>query len=151
MATRSVQSPVRTALMAGVQALLAADAETDVRVSYAYEPARNDREKIFTDRPRASTPPAAIRSGRNAREESGEFDVIVIVAGVNESPEWCDQRAQDLGGYVEDYLADHKSNEMGVDGLSWIRADSWELTNLAADRGSLTELKITVRYNARLT
>lgn len=146
----TIQHLVRKAVIDGLAAL---PALADVRCAYAYEFGEEAqvRERIFTDRARAQTPPAAIRSGRNHRDETTDFDLVLLVEGVGMSAYETDERTAVLQTAVEEWLADRKSNELGMTGLNWIRAERWESTNLGNDRGSLTEWRLTIRYNARLT
>lgn len=155
----SVAVAVRSAVVAGLSDAFADDdgfngngrAEQRVEVAYGYDRASNAAERVFTDRARAETPPAALRASRNVRQESGEFEVVVLVAGVGMSPEETDQRAFDVLEVVEDWLADRKSNELGVTGLQTLTARGWDCTNLGNDRGHMSEIRLRVAWTARLT
>lgn len=126
--------------------------ERKTEVTYAYpHGGPSATERVFTARARADTPPAALRSGRNHRDESGVFDLIVLVAYVGGSAEQADDRAFDIGEVAEEWLADRKSNELGVPGLQTLVVEGWESNNLGNDRGHMTELTYRVRWTARLT
>lgn len=143
---------VRSAVTNGLKALAVTGQPLDgVLVSYAWKVNAQDRERIFTNRARGETPPAALRSGRNFRAETGRFDLVVRVESVGGSPEDADTRALALGLVVEEYLADRKSNGLGVSGLQTLVVEGWDLLNAMSDNGSLTELTYHVRYTARLT
>lgn len=146
----SIVVDVRKAVAAG---LVTAVNDDKVSISYGYRGSDDDRrrEQIWTDRVRSTHDVAGLKSGRNFRDETLEFDIVVLVAAVALPPEDADTRALELGTLVEEFLADRKSNELGVDGLQWIRVVGFELMNGFAPKGSLSELRYTVRYYARLT
>ena len=147
----SVVVAVRKALVAGIRTAVN---DPKVHVSYGWEGGDESsrREQIFTDRPRATHDPAALKPGRNFREEDMELDLVVRVAGVGKSPEQTDERAIALGLLVEEFIADRKAGEtLNVDGLIWLRVSRMELNNRYAPNGSLSEITYTLRYHARLT
>lgn len=125
--------------------------ERKVAVAYGYNMGTHDTERVFTGRSRAEQPPAAMRSGRNYRDEAGTFDLIVIVEYVGGDPEDAEERALAIGAEAETWLADRKSNELGVTGLQTLRVDGWDLVHMGNDRGHLAELTYRVRWTARLT
>lgn len=146
----SVVVDVRKAVVAG---LIVVIDDPKVSISYGYQGADDDRrrEQIWTDRVRSTHDVAGLKSGRNFREETLDFDVVLLVAAVGRPPEDADTRALELGLQVEEFLADRKNNELGVTGLQWIRVTGMELINGFGPKGSASELRYTVRYNARLT
>lgn len=145
---RSIVVDVRKAIVTGLKARAGL---SGVQVTYGWPGGDTaERERIFTNNPRATHDPAALKAGRNFREEQMEFDIVLQVEGVGLSPEETDDRAITLGAEVEEYVADNK-NSLGVAGLNWIVMARMELTNLYNDRGSLTEITYAVRYQARLT
>lgn len=146
----SIVVAVRRAVIAG---LVTAVNDSQVSISYGYQGSDDDRrrEQIWTDRVRSTHEPASMKSGRNFRDETLDFDVVVWVAAVGLPPEDADDRAIELGAIVEEFIADRKSNELGVAGLQWIRVAGMELTNGYGPKGSLSELRYTLRYSARLT
>jgi hypothetical protein len=146
----SVVVDVRKAVVAG---LIAVIDDPKVSISYGYQGADDDRrrEQIWTDRVRSTHDVAGLKSGRNFREETLDFDVVLLIAAVGRPPEDADTRALELGLQVEEFLADRKNNELGVTGLQWIRVTGMELINGFGPKGSASELRYTVRYHARLT
>lgn len=146
----SIVVEVRKAVVAG---LVMAINEPKVSITYGYQGSDDDRrrEQIWTDRARAAHDVAGLKPGRNFREEVMDFDLVVLVAGVGRPPEDTDTRAIELGTQVEEFFADRKNNELGVTGLQWIRVTGMELINGFGPKGSASELRYTVRYNARLT
>ena len=144
---------VRKALIEGLAAVVAVD-NPRVSVTYGWQGSDDtaSREQIFTNNARASHEPAALKTGRNFRDEQMDFDIVVLVLGVGQRPEESDQRAADLALLVEEFIADRKSNELGVAGLNWITVTDYALNYLIApEGGSISEATITVRYRARLT
>lgn len=146
----SIVVSVRRAVVEGLR-----DAINDpkVSVSYGYQGGDDDkrREQVWTDRARSTHEPAALKPGRNFREEVLDFDVVIWVAAVGKPPEDADDRALEIGVVFEEFMADRKHNQLGVTGLQWITVTGFELTNGYGPKGSLSELRYTVRYHARLT
>ena len=140
---------VRSALIAGLDALSALDG---VDVIYAWKfDAELPRERIFTNRARATHAPASLKSGRTFRNEQMTFDLVVRVEGVDLTAEDTDTRALEIGALVEEYVADHNTLDGTVTGLNWIKVTGMELNNLSNDRGNLSELTYSIAYEARLT
>lgn len=128
--------------------------ERKVSVTYAYPfggAGAKKAEKVFGGRTRIETPPAALRSGRNYRDETGLFDLVVLVSYVGGDAETADLRAYAIGQVIEEWLADRKSNELNVTGLQTLTVTGGESNNLGNDRGHMTELTYQVRWTARLT
>lgn len=154
----SLSVTVRKAVTSGLSAHLSglplfgsqAD-EHEVVVTYGYDSSSVAAEQVYAARSRADTPPASMKSGRNFRNEEGTFDLIVRVKYTGGNLEDSDTRAFEIGTVVEEWIADRKSNELGIDGLNWLVVDGWEADNGADDSGAATLLIYTVRWNARLT
>jgi len=125
--------------------------EWEVVVSYGYNFGTSDAERVFCGRARADTPPAAMRSGRNYRDETGTFDLVVLCTAVGGNPEDAETRALAIGTVAEEWLADRKSNELAVTGLQSLVVEGWDLATLGNDNGHMTELIYRVRWTARLT
>ena len=150
---------VKRAVIDGLESALAADQafngdalpERRVEVSYGYDRASTATERVFTTRSRADTPPAAMRAGRNFRDEAGTFNLVVLVSFIGGSVEDAEDRAVEVGEFIEEWLADRKQNELGVDGLQTLLVTAWDLVALGNDNGHLAELTYTVRWTARLT
>lgn len=155
----SIIVAVRSAVVEGFATHLAAlddfngttAPEHAVEVSYGWQFGSRTAERVFTGRASATTPPAAVRAGKNHKNESAQFEVTVLVEYVGGSPEDADSRALAIGEQFEDWIGVRKSNELGVEGLLSVAVVGWELTNLGNDSGSMTELVYTVAYHARIT
>lgn len=155
----SVAVAVRSAVTSGLDDAFGALAEFNgeargerkVHTTYAFDRRSNAAEQVFTARSRADTPSSALRSGRNYRDEAGEFDLFIVVGFVGGSEEDADTRAFAIGEVVEEWLGDRKSNELGVTGLQTLTVRGWESQNLLADRGAATELIYRVAWTARIT
>lgn len=128
--------------------------DSAVSVTYGWQGSDDTarREQIFTSNARAHHEPAALKAGRSFRREQMDFDITVLISAVGQKPEDAETRAMDLGQVIEEYIADRKSNELGITGLNWI-----QVTDLACEYrigeqgGSLAIATYTVRYDARLT
>lgn len=145
-------SPIVQIRKAVVEGLSQMENLAGVEVTYTWQQNSTAREQVFTLRARTdSNDPAALRSGRNNRNERGRFQIVVKARIPGESPETVDERALALGADVEDFLADRKSNELGVTGLNWIRQDGWTLDGGWADNTYVAELTYDVVYDARVT
>lgn len=158
MATASIGVAVRKAVTDELAAHLAtlsafngtAVAEQKTVVSFGYDFANRHREHVFTGRSRAETPPAGMRSGRNTRNETGHFDLTVIVRSVGGNAYDAEVRAEDIGGECEDWLADRKSNELDVSGLSSLVVESWTADYAQIDGGAAAIRTYVVRWTSRL-
>lgn len=146
---------VRKAVVDGIAgALLESDpANKKISVSYGWvggdEKAR--REQIYTNRPRATHDPHALRPGKRIRVETMEFDVVVLVFDPKRNPEEVDDRVMEIGEVVEDYLAENYDSEsLDVPGLNWLLVRGFEMENRATPTGALTLAQYTVQYVARL-
>jgi hypothetical protein len=148
---RSIVLEVRQAVIDGV-----ADALSDERVSVTYGWQGDDddsrREQVFTSGARGPHDIAGMKSGRLFRDERMEFGLVILVLGVGLKPEEADARALEIGQVVEEFVADHKSNELGITGLKWLRISNLELSpNRVNANGAVAEATYTIRYEARLT
>ena len=158
MVTASIGVPVRKAVTDGLVTHFASLSdfngatapEREVVVSFAYAFGSQHTEQVYTGRSRADTPPAALRSGRNTRNESGEFDLIVMVKYMGGDGYDAELRAEDIGGEVEDWFADRKNNELGVTGLLSLIVTGWVAEYAQVDGGSAALRQYTVRWTARL-
>ena len=139
---------VRSAL---IDALAELDFLSDAEVSFQYKAKSSKRERVFTTRARATHEPASLRAGRNFRNEVGRFDLVILVEGVKKTAEWASDRAADLGLPVEEFIADHKNNQLGVTGMQTLQVEGdVTLTEMFGDSGHLAELVIPVKFTARL-
>lgn len=147
---------VRSTLLAGVAAATEF-ATIDLKghkpkVSLSYPLGAKDREKVFTRRARFTHAPASLKAGRTFRNETGLFEVVILVEGVGESAETTSTRAVTLGTAFEEYVADNRTLGGAVTGLNWLVVEGdGELAELMNDRGTLAELTYSLKYDARLT
>lgn len=148
---RSVIVDVRKAVIQGISEALD---DEQVSCSYGWQGGGDDarREQIYTNRPRATHRPASLKAGRTFRNESMEFDVVVLVYDPTKPPEEVDERLMELGQVVEEFIADSKSvTALGVAGLNWLIVTGLEIENRLADTGAISLAQYTVTYDARLT
>jgi hypothetical protein len=158
MVTASIGVALRKAVADGLAEHFAADsdfngtvaAERETVVSFGYDFSNPHREHVFTGRSRADTPAAGMRSGRNTRNETGRFDLTVLVRAVAGDPYDAELRAEAIGGAVEDWFADRKSNELEVDGLNSLVVESWQADYAQTDNGAAAIREYVVRWTARL-
>lgn len=140
---------VRSALIAGLAPL---GSLRGIDVSYQYRAGSESRERLWTQRARFELNPAALRAGRNYRDEVGLFDLVILVEGVGQTAEWAATRALEIGLVVEEYVADRKNNELDVVGLQTFQMKGeGALIEAFNDSGNLAELTYPIRYTARLT
>lgn len=147
----SIIVALRKAVVEGLRDLIPQYGDEAALVTYAWDPDAHDAVQVFTMRPRGDHSPAALKSGRNNRNESAAFQIVVHVEQVGGNVEEADEHALELGVVVEEFIADHKSNELAVPGLNWLTVSSWEMTGGPTDRSAISQLIYTVSYNARLT
>lgn len=151
---KSIVVDVRRALVDGLSDVFNAAALDSVSCTYGWQGGDDTarRDQVFTDRARATHEPAALKAGRNFRNERMEFSLVVMCLGVGLKPEETDDHVIELGQYVEEYVADHKQGEgWGIPGLNWIVVSAMELNNRYASEGSISEITYTITYDARLT
>lgn len=121
-----------------------------VSVTYGWDARAIARYMIFTARPSAETPPSGLRSGRNVREETADFRVVVLVQEPGTDAYGAESKLDEIAPIVEDFLADRKNNELGVPGLNWIRVTGWEGDDGRAEDGYVAQRTYTIRYQARI-
>lgn len=158
MPASSIGVPVRKAVTDGLAEHLGnlsdyngtTAAEQETVVSFAYDYSGLPREHVYTGRSRADTPPAGMRSGRNTRNETGTFDLTVMVRAVGLDAYAAELRAEAIGGEAESWLAARKSNELGVPGLVSLVVESWAGDYAKMDAGAAALRTYVVRWTARL-
>lgn len=159
MPTASIGVPLRKAVADGLAEHFAAlsdfngvgTPEQKTVVGFGYDFAGGHREQVFTGRSRATTPPAAMRSGRNTRNESGQFDLNIEARVVAGDVYDAELRAEQIGCQVEDWFADRKSGEgLDVDGLLTLVCGEWEADYRGIDNGTAAYRTYVIRWTARL-
>lgn len=149
-ATTSVIWDVRKALIAQLKTLPELE---KVTVETTFQPGLDRAEQVVTNRARFIAEPAGMRPGRHHRNETGTFEVAVIVQhplGVQQAV----ARALAIGAAIESWIADHKNGEgLGVEGVNTlvIDDDGAEMTEQFADPGGVAAVVYPIRYTARLT
>lgn len=153
MSSTSLLVQVRSAIVAGLQPVYAADPTTEqVLVEYAWKASVSARERIWTGTSTFSTAAAAMRSGRNVRQETGRFDLIVRVEGIDRTAEWTSTRALQLGQVADDWISVRKNNELGITGLQTLTIDGdGTLLEAFNESGYLADITYPVKYTARLS
>lgn len=158
MVTASIGVSVRKAVTDGLAEHFAAlsdfngtlAAERKTVVAFGFDFSNLHREHVYTGRCISDTTPAGMRSGRNARNESGEFSLNIRVLSVSGDAYDAILRAHEIAGQIEDWFADRKSNELGVPGLLTLLcggpADDYD----PIDNGTGATVTLTIRYTSRL-
>lgn len=145
-------APVRKAL---IDALKADPAWPSTQYDISYQlraTARPNRDAtIWTREPSFSQESAALRAGRNFRDEVGRFALVVLVArskSIEDTSEAASEICDQLGAWV----SDRKNNDLGVQGLETLVIDGeGTYVELWTDEGTLVEIGLPIRYTARLT
>ena len=158
MVYASIGVPLRKAVTDGLAAELATISEfngnerveLETVVNYAYDFTNRHREQVYTGRSRGDTPSAGIRSGRHTRNETGHFDLTVMVRAVGGNSYDAELRAEQIGAAIEDWFADRKNNELGVPGLLSLVVESWEADYAQTDNGAAALRTYDIRWTARL-
>lgn len=126
--------------------------DDEVEVSFQYKGGSSARHRVYTQRARFTHASAALKAGRNFRDETGRFELVVLIEGVGLSQEDTSTAALEYGVALEEIVADHKNNELGVDGLQTLVVDGdGDLNEMFNDAGHLAILTYPIRYTARLT
>lgn len=143
---------VKAALVEGLQAL---EDLNGVQVEYGW-PGDDlvERERVFCGQARFAHEPASMRAGRVYRNEQGELDVIVDVESVGGSAQDADLRAVAIGAVVEEFVADNPN--LGNDTAGGVTVNAVTMRggavlNAYNDRGALSRITYTLRWDARLT
>lgn len=147
----TVAVAVKKAIRDGLRTALATPFPT-VEVSYGWDPNSHSAERVFFTDARFDHDPASLKTGRNFRAEDATLELRVVAMVIGGAHDEAEQRAADIGRVVEEFVADRKSNELGVTGLQWLRMTSGgTLRGGVTDRGSVGELTYRIAYHARLT
>lgn len=154
----SILVAVRSAVAAGLKepgtgiTATVDTAERKVEIAYQWKPDDSIREWVYTGSARFSHASAALKAGRNFRDEVGRFSIVVLVAGVDLTQEETSTRCMEIATAVEEWVADRKSGELGVAGLQSLTIDGdGALDEMFRESGHLAIAEIPVKYTARLT
>lgn len=128
----------------------AAVAEQKTVVKFGYDFSNLHREHVYLGKSRRETPPAGMRSGRNTRQETGRFDLNVMVRVVAGDAYAAQLRAAAIGAEVESWLADRKNNELDVDGLQTLVVETADDDYRKIDNGTAAFTTYSIRYTSRL-
>lgn len=162
MPTASIGVAVRKAVADGLAAHFAslssfngtAVAEQKTAVSFGYDFSNLPREQVYTGRSRWETPPAALRSGRNTRDEEGHFDLNLLVRVVASSDTdgvyGAELRADAIGAEIENWFADRKGNQLGVTGLLSLVLLEGQGDYMKVENGWAVVRRYDIRYTSRL-
>lgn len=124
--------------------------EVVVRRSYRFGDTQV-AQHMYGGRARGATPPAAIRPGRNFRDEVGRFDVNILLRIPGLSADEAEDRMHDIGVVLEEWVGDRKSNELGVAGLQSLMVERWQQDYYGVDRAVGVIRTYTIKWTARLT
>lgn len=152
--TAFIAPAVQAAVVAGLTAYLSGlPALDEVQVSDGFSGVDEaSQERIFTGNARSvEVTPSGLRAGKTFYNETAEFDLIMQVLGPDSAPAVTKARVQELMGAASDYVMNNRTLGGSVPDLNWIVASSWNLTTMYGETGSIAEVTLTIKYNARLT
>lgn len=154
----SVRVAVKAALIEGLADLFASlpgfnSDENQVQVEYGYTTGEvRAAQRVYCGRSYSDTPPAAMKSGRNHRQETGYLDLIVLAEVPGGSAQDADERVDAIGTEIETWIADRKQGDgLGVTGLYELLVDRMEADYYPSDGGNAAIKTITVLWRSRLT
>lgn len=150
--TQTIAPKLRRAVVAGLRDHLGGLEDFEaVEVSYGFTFASARAEKVYLGPTRSTTPPTALRPGRNIRAEAGGFDVHVMVRLAGEGAEATEDRGFAIGAEIEDWTSLRKSGEgLGVTGLQTLLISGWNADYAAVEGGTGFLLVYTLAWTARL-
>lgn len=120
-------------------------------VSYGFNFGSRAAEQVYLGKISADTPPAGLRAGRNFRNESGIFDLTVLVRLPGKDASEAVQRLFAIGHEIEDWIGERKSGEnLNVTGLQTLLVSSWAADYAGIDSGTGAVLTYSVAWTARL-
>lgn len=132
-----------------VRDALAQRLDSDVEVTYSWNPMSTAAYQVFTTRARGEHEPASMKSGRTFRNETGRFDVAVHVVESGGNVEEADEVALELGKTIEQFFADDRHPD--IPGINWWVVEAWTLEGGPGDKAAVAQLIYTIQFNARLT
>lgn len=142
---------ISAAKQALVTLLSARSGLTGVVVSYGYPgDDQAGTETVFTTNARAQDVPSGLKAGRTFYQETGEFEVRVFVKKPDGAPTATEARCEALATEVTQCVADNRT--LGsVPGLNAVTLDRWDMQSMYGVTGTITEINLTFKYQARLT
>jgi hypothetical protein len=122
-------------------------------LSFGWRTGWTRRERVWTQRARFEHQPASMRATKTFRNEVGFFDLMIFVHGVGLSQEDTSTRAVELMVAAEDWVATHANWQSLVPGITemLVVGDGELAEALDENGGGLAEVRIPIRYKARLT
>ena len=153
----SLVVPVKKAVLDGFADYLAglddfngnAAPERNVEVSYGFNFGSVAAEMVYGGKANGQTPPAALRSGANVRQETGTFDVSILVKFVGGDTYDADLRVDEIGSEFEEWAAARKSNQLGISGLQTFTVRSWEADYMQVDGGTASIRTYSCQFTGR--
>lgn len=155
----SVAADLTVAVIGGLTTMLAGKddfngttaPEQRTVVSYGFRFGSKAAEQVYLGRMSADTPPVALRPGRNFRDETGTFDISVLVKLPGLDASRTIQRLFAIGNEIEDWLSLRKSGEnLSVAGLQTLLVESWAADYAGINSGTGALITYTVKWTARL-
>lgn len=125
--------------------------EQRTSVTYGFNFGSKSAEQVYLGRINADTPPAGLRAGRNFRNESGTFDLTILIRLPGKDASDAIARLFAVGHEVEDWIGERKSGEgLDVAGLQTLLISSWAADYAGIDSGTGAVLTYSVAWTARL-
>lgn len=123
-----------------------------VETTLGYKVGSKRRERCWTGNAKFTHTSASMRATKTFRDESGAFDLVILIEGIGLDAEATSARAVELGTEVEDWVATHANWDAALTGLNWVAIEGdGALVEAFNDKGSLAELTYPITYRARLT
>lgn len=121
-------------------------------VSFGWKHNWKKREKVWTQNARFTHEPASQRAGKTFTNETGEFELVIFVHGVNITQEVTSTRVADLASAAWDWAQSHANRDALDLGLSelLIVGDGAIPEGVDSTGAPLAEMTLPVRYRARL-
>jgi hypothetical protein len=98
----SLMVAVRSLLISGVSAL---PEFSDVEATFGYKTGSRKRLRCWTQNAHFTIATAGLRPVKTFRDESGTFDLVILVEGIGKSVEATSARAVEVGTAAEDWIA----------------------------------------------
>lgn len=129
------------------------DQAGDREVEVTYRPDRRTKtaQRVYAGSSTFEHDPAGLRPGRNFRDEAGSFELVVLVELPGCDEEEAEERASEIGVACEEWVADRKNNELGIDGLLTLTCRGGRTDSGPTDSGAGALLILNIAWTARLT